>query len=371
MNFLIKIEEAINQFLEKLFEKFKAVLPPFVFTFLLALKHLPQTLKTKWTKQYQPKMRITMLKIVGYTEHYTTMVRGHLTAVLIYLRSEEFKKADKKQMMLKPLHYARFNPLKALAVLSTASVVVLVWSVIFSNTAKIVTGTNALRKPASFTEAEEDLFLEFKNRPFAILHAEEGVDKLHLDLKIEAKNEKEKALLEKMEDVIDHALEHLALPVPALPVSAENQKEIELLLAKTLNDKFKSEGHGEPVKLVLIKQKLGKRPAYYRQAEKMFKVEDLNLQLFLEDTNRNRQVWIDISIMASNRNAVLYLKEHDVQLKDHIMTNVEPVIPSLPVEEEGRQIIKDKLRLEINEFLKKNGVEGKVLDIYIDYLLVS
>lgn len=382
MNFLIKIEEAINQFLEKVFEKFKGVLPPFVFAFLYALKNLPQTLKQKWTKTYQPKMRITMLKFVGYTEHYTTMVRGHFTAVLIYLRSEEFKKADKKQMMLKPLHYARFNPLKALAVLSTAAVVVMVWGVIFSNTAKIVTGTHALRKPASFSTAEEDLFLELKNQPFDMHqagaaggHGAEGSDdagqKIHFDIKIEAKDEKDKALLENKESEIHHALEHLALPVPALPVSPENQKEIELLLAKTINGKFKADGHGEPVRLVLIKQKLGKRPAYYRQAEKMFKIEDMNLQLFLEDTHRNRQVWIDFSMLASNRNAVLFLKEHEVQLKDHIMTNVEPVIPSLPVEEEGRQIIKDKLRLEINEFLKKNEIEGKILEIYIDYLMVS
>lgn len=382
MNFLIKIEEAINQFLEKLFEKLKGVLPPFVFTLLYALKNLPHTLKTKWKKTYQPKLRITLLKIVGYTEHYTTMVRGQITAVLIYLRSEEFKKADKKQMLLKPLHFARFNPLKALAVLSTATVVVLVWTVIFSNTAKIVTGTKALRQPASFSEAEEDLYLEFKNQPFDIhqagaagAHGAAGADeaalKIHLDIKIEAKNENDKALMEKMENDIHHSLEHLALPVPALPVSSENQKEIELLLAKTINEKFKADGHGEPVKLVLIKQKLGKRPVYYRQAEKMFKIEDLNLQLFLEDTNRNRQVWVDFAMLASNRNAILYLKEHEVQLKDHIMTNVEPVIPSLPIEEEGRQIIKEKLRLEINEFLKKNEVEGKVLEIYIDYLMVS
>ena len=51
--------------------------------------------------------------------------------------------------------------------------------------------------------------------------------------------------------------------------------------------------------------------------------------------------------------------------------HVEPVIPQLPIEEEGRQIIKEKLRLELNQFLKDNQIEGQILEIYVDYLMVS
>ncbi len=382
MNFLIKLEETINNFLEKLFEKLKAVTPPFVFAILLAIKHSPQTVKTKWTKTYQPKLRITMLKFVGYTEHYTTMVRGRLTAVLIYLRSEEFKKADKKQLMLKPLVYAKFNPLKALTFVTTLAVVFFAGTVIYSNTAKIVIGTKALRKPASFSEAEEDLFVEFKNHKFEIAHtgggggghgggapAEEAEMEMHLDVRVEAKNGQDKALMEEMEEMMDDSLEGIHLPVAGLPLSEENKKEIEAMMVKSLNEDFKLFGHNEPVKSVEIKQKLSGRPVYYRQAERMFKVEDINLQLFLEDTKRNKQIWIDFSILASNRNAINFLKDHEVELRDHLTTNVEPVLPQLPIEEEGRQIIKDKLRTEINDFLEKNHIEGKVLDIYLDYLM--
>jgi flagellar basal body-associated protein FliL len=103
----------------------------------------------------------------------------------------------------------------------------------------------------------------------------------------------------------------------------------------------------------------------------MMMIEDINLQLFLEDTHRNKQVWLDFSILASNRNVILYLQEHEVELKDHLSTNVEPVIPQLPIEEEGRQIIKDKIRFELNDFLEKNHIEGKILDVYLRYLMVS
>lgn len=385
MNFLIKLEEAINQFLEKLFDKLQAAMPAFVFTFIHALKNSPQTIKLKWQKTYQPKLHITMLKIIGYSEHYTTIVRGHFTGLFIYFRSEEFKKANKKELILSPLRYIKVNPFKALSFLAAASVTVLIGIIIYSNTAKIVSGTRALRKPASMAEVEEDLFLEFKNHKFEVKlgggaghggghgggAAEEEEATLHLDIKIETQNEKEKAFLEEMEEMLDDNMEALSLPVVTLPISAENQKQIEELMVKSLNEDFKQLGHVNPIKNIKIKQILSKRPVYYRQAERMMKVEDINLQLFLEDTHRNKQVWIDFSVLATNRNAILYLKDHEVELKDHLSTNVEPVIPQLPVEEEGRQIIKDKLRSEINDFLQKNQIEGKILEIYIDYLIAS
>lgn len=381
MNLLLKIEEAINQLLEKLFEKLKALTPAIFFALLHALKNFPKTFFSKLKKTYKPKIRLIMLKFVGHIEHYITIVRGHITSLAIYLRSDEFKKTDKKQLILKPLQYARFNPLKAFSIVTTAALILLSGSILYSNAAKILSGTKALRNPASFSDAEEDLFIEFKNHKFEVAigggggghggggEAEEV--EIHLDLRIEAKNEQGKALMEQMEEMLDDSLEGLHLPIHALPISEENKKEIELLMVKSLNEDFASMGYKNPIKSIEIKQKLAARPVYYRQAEKMFKVEDINLQLFLEDTKHNRQIWLDFSILATNRNAILYLKDHEVELKDHITTNVEPVIPQLPIEEEGRQIIKEKLRSEINEFLKKNQIEGKVIEIYLDYLMVS
>jgi flagellar basal body-associated protein FliL len=128
---------------------------------------------------------------------------------------------------------------------------------------------------------------------------------------------------------------------------------------------------GEKIKSIEVKQVLEGRPKYFLQIEKLVKFQNLNLQLFLEDTRRNRQVWVDFNALSTNRNAALFLKDHEVEVRDYLNMNVEPVIPQLPIEEEGRQIIKDKVRDELNEFLKNNGIEGKILEIYIDYLMVS
>ncbi len=383
MNFLIKLEDAINSLLEKLLEKLKGFTPAFVFEFLILLKHLPSFIKKK-IQSYMPRLRIMGLKFVGYIEHYTTMIRGALMSVIMYLRSEEFKKANKKDLLLAPLRFAKFHPLKALSALFTFCIFAGAAAIIFQNTEKIVTGTRALRKPASSELAEEDKFIELKNHKFEVklgggghggghgaAPAEEHEYELYLDVKIEALNEREKEFLEHMEEMLDDNLEALELPVVQLPLVPENQKLIEEFMVKSLNTDFKEIGHENPIKSIHLKQVLSSRPVYYRQAERMMKVEDISLQLFLEDTHRNRQVWIDFSVLASNRNVILYLKEHEVELKDHLSTNVEPVIPQLPVEEEGRMIIKDKMRLEIDQFLEKNKIEGKVLEIYLDYLMAS
>lgn len=380
MNFLIKIEDAINRIIEKLLEKLEANTPAFVFEFVHFLKHLPETIK-KISHSYTSKFRIIGLKCIGYTEHYTTMIRGYIISLNMYLRSEEFKKADKSKLILAPFRYAKANPLHALSSVVALCFLAGAGTIIFQNTEKIIVGTKALRKPASFETPKEDVFIELKNHKFEVkghaaggghgAAAEEHEEELFLNITIEAQNEKEKIFLEEMEEMLDDNLEALDLPVAQLPLDTKNQKKIEELMVKSLNEDFKHIGHDNPIKVITIKQVLSARPVYYRLSERMLAIEDINLQLFLEDTRRNKQAWIDFSIQASNRNVILYLKEHDVELKDHLSTNVEPIIPQLPVEDEGRQIIKDKLKSEINQFLEKNKIEGNILEIYIDYLIVS
>lgn len=384
MNFLIKIEEAINGLILMLLGKLKALVPHFIFDFLSFLKHLPHFFKEK-IQIYKPKLRIIGLKFVGYLQHYITGIRGYFMVVIMYLRSEEFKKANKKELFLKPFKFTKTNPVKSSAIILSMLAVFSVSSVIYKNMEKIVLGAKSLRGPASAEIAEEDVFLNFKNHKFEVKIAPAGGGghgaaaapehhefEIFLDLTFEAKNPADKEFLEHMEEMLDDNMEALELPVTQLPLTIENQKIIEDLMVKALNEDFlHMTGRLSPIKSVKLKQVLPSRPVYFRQEERMTTITDINLQIFLEDTHRNRQVWIDFSVLASNRNVILYLKDHDVEIKDHLTTNVEPVIPQLPVEEEGRLIIKEKMRSEINQYLEKHEIEGKILEVYIDYLMAS
>lgn len=357
MKFLIKIEEAIDQLILKFIEKMKGLTPSFIFQSIDWIKHSPALISKK-AKSYSPKIRVFFLKVVGYSQHYTTMIRGHIVGVLIYLRSEEFKKRNKVEMVIAPLKKFKTDPLVAFSVLASVLFFSSAGYFVYKNTEKIISGTKALRAPAS-AHMEEEPILEFKKLKYNVL----GDKELVLDVTITAKSLEDKKKLEEIEKDIE---EHLLGITPHINQLPPTNEEI-----AALEHEMSSKIEGARIQSVSIKQVLGGRPKYFMQTEKLASFKDLNLQLFLEDTRRNRQIWVDFTALSSNRNVVLFLKDHEVELRDYLNMNVEPVIPQLPIEEEGRSIIKDKIKLELNEYLKKSGIEGKILEIYVDYLIVS
>lgn len=380
MNFLIKLEDAINNLIEKLLCKLKALTPSFIFNLINFFKKSPALVLGN-IQIFVSKLKNTLHHFLGFFTQYITLFRGKLMSVIMYVRSEEFKKTNKNELLLAPFRFAKVHPLKTASSVFTLCFLFVSLKIVFKNAETIIKGTKTLRSPASSMQ-EEEFFIEFKNHTFEAkmapssgghggANSEEHELKFQLDIKIEAFGKAEKSLLESMEEMLDDNLEALDLSVPQLPISPENQKKIEEDMVKSLNEDFVKMGYKAPIKSIKVKQVLGARPQYFRQIERMIKIEDINLQLFLEDTHRNRQVSIDFSALATNRNVVLYLQDHLVELKDQITSNTEPIIPQLPLEEEGRMIIKEKLKIEINEFLKKNNIEGNILEIYIDYLMAS
>lgn len=356
MKFLIKIEEAIDKLILNFIEKMKSVTPQSVFDKIEWLKHSPQLFQKK-IKDYQPKVRVFFLKIIGYSQHYTTIVKGQFVGVMIYLKSDEFKNRNKLEMVTTPLKKFKTDPTKAFSVLLVGCLFGSATYFIFLNTSKIVSGTKALRAPAS-THVDEEPILEFKKIKFKVLEKD-----IFLDINIIAKSLEDRDKLIAMEHEIEEHLAGVHITAAQLPLTKEDMHLIEKeMLAKISGPRIKS---------VEVKQVLEGRPKYFMQTEKLVMLKNLNFQLFLEDTKRNRQVWLDFTGLASNRNVVIFLQDNEVLVRDYLTMHVEPVIPQLPIEEEGRQIIKDKVKLELNNLLKESKIEGKILEVYVDYLIVS
>ncbi|MBC7430334.1 MAG: hypothetical protein H7336_17100 [Bacteriovorax sp.] len=356
MKFLIKIEEAVDNTIISLIEKMKHVTPHSVFAAIDWVKHTPQLAKKKY-KVIQPKVRILFLKTIGYSQHYLTIVRGYLIAVNIYFKSEEFKKANKVDLALAPIKKFKTDPVKAFSVLLAVMFFGSASFLIFKNTEKIIVGTKALRAPASVEVVEEPIIV-FKKIKYDVLEKE-----IFLDITVKAKSLEERNKLTSVEKEIEELLSGMKIHATQLPLSHEDTDAIEKEMKALIT--------GAKITDVEVKQVLEARPKYFMQLEKLYSMKDLNLQLFLEDTKRNRQVYVDFTCLTSNRNIILFLTDHAVEMRDYLNMHVEPVIPQLPIEEEGRQIIKEKIKLELNQFLKENEIEGKVLDIYVDYLMVS
>jgi len=222
--------------------------------------------------------------------------------------------------------------------------------------------------------------IEFKNHKFEVAlkaaggHGASGGHQemqILLDIKIEATSAAQKKFLEEMEEKLDVELEAFDLHLSSLPMSDEEKLLNEKALLTYLNKEFLHDAGTNVINKITLKQSPKKRPEYFGQEDRTFSMKDVGLQIFLEDTNRNKQMTFDYSIVASNRNVVLYFRDHEEKVRDRFSTQVEPIIPRLPIEDEGRSIIKDKIRFELNEMLKEEKIEGKVLVVYIDYILGS
>lgn len=113
------------------------------------------------------------------------------------------------------------------------------------------------------------------------------------------------------------------------------------------------------------------RPDYYKKETKHFDMSSLRLPVFFSDINQLKTVDIDYTATLSNRAAKMYLEKQEFQLRDHLILQIEPIVPSFPLEEEGKDIIRKKLQQEIDQFLVNHGVEGTVEEIKITYVLAN
>jgi flagellar basal body-associated protein FliL len=113
------------------------------------------------------------------------------------------------------------------------------------------------------------------------------------------------------------------------------------------------------------------RPDYYKKETKHFDMSSLRLPVFFSDINQLKSVDIDYTATLSNRAAKMYLEKQEFQLRDHLIIQIEPIVPSFPLEEEGKDIIRKKIQQEIDQFLIKHGIEGKTVDVKITYVLAN
>lgn len=113
------------------------------------------------------------------------------------------------------------------------------------------------------------------------------------------------------------------------------------------------------------------RPIYYKEQNRHVKISNLRLPVYLMGLNEVKAIQIDFVATLSNRYSKFYLEKHDFQFRDHLIDTMEPLVPTFPLEEEGREIIRKKLIEEINAFLKNHQVEGEVQEVKITYALAN
>ncbi len=113
------------------------------------------------------------------------------------------------------------------------------------------------------------------------------------------------------------------------------------------------------------------KPAYKMFSAKTIRVLNVQIPVYREKVTQIRSVTVDFTVRTSTRFAKKYLTHYENQLKDYLFTRTEPVLSSFAIEEEGKQVIKEKIAYELNNFLKENNVEGEVEEVAISFIVAN
>ena len=113
------------------------------------------------------------------------------------------------------------------------------------------------------------------------------------------------------------------------------------------------------------------RPDYYKRESRLFAVNALRLPVYFANLNQLRSIDVDFSATRSTRMARMKLEKLEFQLRDHLILQVEPMTADFPLVEEGKDILKDKILREINDFMKTNEIEGEVEEVKLTYILAN
>jgi flagellar basal body-associated protein FliL len=113
------------------------------------------------------------------------------------------------------------------------------------------------------------------------------------------------------------------------------------------------------------------RPDYYKKQNRHLELTSIRLPVYFAELNEVKSVDIDFSATLSNRLSRMQLEKLEFQLRDHLILNIELMVASFPLEEEGKIILRDKLIVEINEFMKAQKLEGEVKELKLIYILAN
>ena len=115
------------------------------------------------------------------------------------------------------------------------------------------------------------------------------------------------------------------------------------------------------------------RPVYFKREKKQFTIRDINLPIYVENINAIRMLTLDFTIEGNNRYIAAYFKtgRNEDLIKNQLVKSVEPIIPTFPLNEEGKRILKNKLTQEMNVLIKNLDIKGKISKVYIDNILAN
>lgn len=116
-----------------------------------------------------------------------------------------------------------------------------------------------------------------------------------------------------------------------------------------------------------------KRPDYYKKQERELRVRNVSLPIYTNGRNpaSGKKLIIDFTFVSSNRYIKEYFFENSHLLKDKLNTSLEQILPDFPLEDDGKRVIKEKIKKEMKALLNELKIEGSIKEVYIHSIMTG
>lgn len=113
----------------------------------------------------------------------------------------------------------------------------------------------------------------------------------------------------------------------------------------------------------------GPRPVYFNLAERFVKLINIHFPIYFDSIQDFRSMQMDVTLITSNRYIREYIDQNEYLFQDRLNVHLEPVVPDFPLNDEGRTIIREKIKYEVNTLLEHLEIKGEIEEVLIDYIL--
>ena len=119
------------------------------------------------------------------------------------------------------------------------------------------------------------------------------------------------------------------------------------------------------------KQKLNSRPVYYNASKKQFTVHNMSIPILVGKKLKVRSINLDATLTCSNRYTKILLDTRHHLIHNQMTKTMAPIVSSFPITEEGKLILRSKIKKEINQLLRELNIKGSVEEVKIIHILSS
>lgn len=111
---------------------------------------------------------------------------------------------------------------------------------------------------------------------------------------------------------------------------------------------------------------LSRRPASHGKVRQILTVTSVNMPVYLGSPKDLSSVLLDFTVITTNRTVKNFLNENELLIRDKLTNSIHPILPEFTLTIEGKEIIKDKIRRDLNELIHELDKSGNYQDLISD-----